>query len=312
MLAPNRMKLIALDQNVISDLALPPSAIWKEILDLLSSGVRRGTLLCPTPTETISESVHLDRTRRKRIERLCWELSLGYYFCFPWEVIAREALAKVRPSVDTFPLRIPPRINRSTDAQNEASSRAIRKDSVAFESAVNPLTAAERKTLRASGASKEISAAELGYRLAVEWLRMVRGHLNKLRNGQMIGDEQFIIQQICGTLLQMHVTDAEITDLLRNIQRGQWLEIPMLQCWFALDGLFLYDQLFRSRRYRYNDEWDKYRAGDAFHCAHCFITDQGMAAALRHAGLLNPGTFDVFSSVETKRIVAYLQAANGT
>jgi hypothetical protein len=32
------MKLIALDQNVISDLAFPPSPIWREILALLRMG----------------------------------------------------------------------------------------------------------------------------------------------------------------------------------------------------------------------------------------------------------------------------------
>jgi hypothetical protein len=299
------MKLIALDQNVISDLAFPPNAVWREMLSLLRTGVRRGTLLCPTPTETISESIHLDRPQRERIEHLCAELSHGYYFRFPWDVIAREALAKVRPGVETFPLWNPPRTNRSTDAENDAASRAIWTDRAKFDSAVNPLTPEELKPLSASGASKEFSAGDLGYSWAVEWLRMVRSHLNKLRNDQMLGDEQFIIQQICGALVQMRVTDGEITGLLRSIQRGQWLEIPMLQCWFALDGLFLYDQMFRGRRYCYNDEWDKFRAGDAYHCAHCFITDRGMAAALKHAGLLSPGTFDAFSSVDTKGILAY-------
>ena len=304
------MKLIALDQNAISDLASPPSAIWREILSLLREGVRSGALLCPTPTETITESVHLDRARRERIERLCAELSHGYFFRFPWETIALEALAKVRPGIDTFPLWIPPRINRTSEFHNQASSRAIWKDSAAFENAVNPLTREELKFTRGSGFSKELPASHLGYLSAVEWLRLVRGHLNKLLNGQMLGAEQFIIQQICGTLVELRVTDKEITGLLRSIRRGQWLEIPILTCWFALDGLFLYDQLFRGRRFHYNDEWDKFRAGEAFHCAHCFVTDRGMAAALRRLALPNPGYFDVFSATETKGIVTYLKAAN--
>jgi hypothetical protein len=306
------MKLIALDQNAISDLASPPSAIWREILGLLRAGVRSGALLCPIPTETITESVHLDRARRERIEQLCAELSHGYYFRLPWDVIAREALAKVRPGIDTFPLWIPPRINQTSESEKLASSRTIWKDSAGFENGVNPLSPEELKFTRGSGFSKELPASHLGYLSAVEWLRLVRGYLNKLRNGQMLGDEQFIIQQICGTLVEMHITDKEITGLLRSIQRGQWLEIPMLTCWFALDGLFIYDQLFRGRRVQYNDEWDKFRAGEAFHYAHCFITDRGMAAALRRLGLPTPGYFDVYSATETKGIVAYLKAANGS
>lgn len=269
-------------------------------------------MLCPTPTETISESVRLDRTRRERIEHLCIELSHGYYFRFPWDIIAREALAIVRPGVDISPLWRPPRINRSSEAENAASSHAIWKDSSAFERAVNPLPADELKAIFVSKAAKEFSPSELGYMSAVDWLRMVRSRLNKLRNGQMIDDEQFMIQMICGALVEMQVTDREIKGLLRSIQRGQWLEIPMLTCWFALDGLSLYGQLFRRRRYRYNDEWDKFRAGAAFHAANCFITDRGMAAALRQLGLPNPGFFDVFSVTETKAIVTYLKAATDT
>jgi hypothetical protein len=82
----------------------------------------------------------------------------------------------------------------------------------------------------------------------------------------------------------------------------------MLICWFALDGLSMYDQLHRGRRFEYNDEWDKYRAGEAFHCAQCFITDRGMAAALRQLKLVDSKHFEVFSATETKNIVAYLKA----
>jgi hypothetical protein len=97
------------------------------------------------------------------------------------------------------------------------------------------------------------------------------------------------------------VTDKEITAQLRSIQRGEWLEIPMLVCWFALDGLFVFDQLHRGRRFEYNDEWDKYRAGDAFHSAHCFITDGGMASALRQGGLPNPDIFRCFQLRRPRR-----------
>jgi len=70
----------------------------------------------------------------------------------------------------------------------------------------------------------------------------------------------------------------------------------------------MYDQLHRGRRFEYNDEWDKYRAGEAFHCAQCFITDLGMAAALMQLKLVDSKHFEVFSATETKNIVAYLKA----
>jgi hypothetical protein len=306
---PVVMKLIALDQNAISNLAFLPSPIWSEIYDLLRVGVSKEAILCPTPTETISESVHLSRPKRDGIECVCAELSHGYFFRFPWQIIALEALAKVRPGIDTFPLWIPPRIHTPSEAENEASSRTIRLEKTKFEDAVNPILSEEEKSAISVGDRKEFPKSRLAYMSAVGWLRVVRGYLNKLRNDQMLGDEQFIIQQICGTLVELRITDKEIAGLLRNIQRGEWLKIPMLACWFALDGVFLYDQLHRGRRFEYNDEWDKYRAGDAFHCAHCFITDRGMASAIRQAGLRNSDNFEVFSIQETKGIVAYLKAA---
>ena len=303
------MKLIALDQNAVSNLAFPPSAVWSEILALLKFGVGQGALLCPTPTETISESIHLDSARREGIERVCAELSRGYFFRFPWQIIALEALAKVRPGTDTLPLWIPDQVTKVSESRNDASSREIWKEKAEFESAVNFVISQEQRPAIRCGASKEFPARRLGYSSAVEWLRSVRGYLNKLRNDQPLGDEEFIIQQICSTLIDLRVTNEEITGLLRSIQRGQWLEIPLLACWFALDGLFSHDQLHRSRRREYNDEWDKYRAGEAFHCAHCFITDRGMAAALRQLQLHSSDYFQVFSATETENIVAFLKAA---
>jgi hypothetical protein len=68
------------------------------------------------------------------------------------------------------------------------------------------------------------------------------------------------------------------------------------------------DQLHRGRRFEYNDERDKFRAGDAYHSVDCFITDRGMAAALRQLKLADPDYFDVFSATETKNIAAHLKA----
>lgn len=303
------MKVIALDQNAVSNLAFPPSSIWVEILDLLKAGVGQGKLLCPTPTETISETTHLSRNQRDAIMQTCAGLSRGYFFRFPWETIALEVLAKVRAGIDTFPFWIPPRITESEEAENERSSRAIWKEKIEFEREVN---IPEIKQFRLLPGRNEFPIAKLAYRSAVEWLKLVRGYLNKLRNDKMLGDEQFIIQQICRCLIELKVTDTEISGLLQGIRNGEWLEIRMLTCWFLLDGFFMYDQLNRGRYFEYNDEWDKYRAGDAFHSAHCFITDRGMASALRQLKLEIPDYFEVFSVAEPKRIVSYLQTAIGT
>lgn len=304
------MKIIALDQNAISDLAFPPSATWSEIRDLLQTGVKRGALICPTPTETITESIHLDRSRQESIERLCAVLSCGYFFRFPWEIIAQEALAKIRPGLEVSPFFwLPPQRTEGSQSENAARSEAIQRDRINYENAVNIEMSAEEKSLVKSRISKQFSTHDLAYASATSWLDRVGENLKRMLNGQPFKDEDFIIEQLCVTLMELQVTEKEMAVLLRNVQSGEWLNIPMLTCWFALEGLFTYDQVFRSRRYEYNDEWDKYRAGEAYHCADCFITDRGMAAALKQVGLAGLNDFNVFSVVETKKIVDYLKAA---
>jgi hypothetical protein len=136
----------------------------------------------------------------------------------------------------------------------------------------------------------------------------LRKYLNKFRNGQTIGDEQFVIQQILARLNALQVTDQEITGLLRGIQEGSLFRIPILFCWLLLNGLLLYDYLQRGRKFEYNDETDKYRAATAFHFAHGFITDRGMAAMLRQLKFEDPDFFSVFSVSETPQITKFLKS----
>jgi hypothetical protein len=294
------MKLIALDQNVVSNLANPPNAVWSEILLLLEAGVKSRTILCPTSPVTLIETTHLPRVERQKIERVCREISGGYFVRFFWEIIAREALARVRPGVETFPLWVPDWLNETSEAQNEANSLAMWAEGDKLEAAVN--------SCELPGRQKNYSVQDAIYANGTYWFQLVVERLNKLTNGQMIGDEQFVIQQVCGALVELGVTDGEIAGMLQDIERGDWFEIPILTCWLSLEGLLLYDQIQRGGRFKCNDEWDKFRAGEAYQFAHCFITDGGMAGALKRLGLQDPDNFEVFSVTETNRIIEYLKA----
>lgn len=123
----------------------------------------------------------------------------------------------------------------------------------------------------------------------------------------MIGDEQFVIQQILAKLNDLRVTDKEITGLLRGIQDESWLRIPIILCWLFLDGLLLYEEFQRGRKLEYNDETDKFRAATAYHFAHGFITDRGVTAALRQLKFEDPEYFSVFSVAETQKIIHFLK-----
>jgi hypothetical protein len=296
----NGCKLIVLDQNAISLLALDPNNTWSTILDLLRSGVSAGRILCPTPVEVITESVHLSRSDRKRIEAVCDELSQGYYIKFFWQLIAQEILATVRPGADTFPLWIPEHRMEISDEENLKDAHKILKEKALLEKDINSFERPPKVP--------EFTIQQAQHMWTLSWFNLMRSHLNKFRNGQMIGDDQFLIQQILAMLDTMNITDREIAGLLRGIQSGRWLDIPLLLSWLFLDGLLLFDQLQRGRKFRGNDEWDKFRAAAAFHIAHCFITDRGMTAMLRQLRFEDPEVFEVFSVAEAKQIITYLKS----
>jgi hypothetical protein len=296
------MKLILLDQNAISNLAFSSSDEWLEILELLLNGVKNKKVLCPTPPETISESIHLPRSDRERIENLSNELSCGYFTKLFWQIIAQEILAKVRPGMDTSHLFLPPLIrNESSDFEVESLAQRIWKDKEGFEQACNVLE--EPLKIKGFPAQYMIDVA------ISDWLDWMRRYLNKFRNGQEIDDKQFYYKQIFEALRDFQITDKEITGLLRAARTQEWLGIPFITCWLSLEGLLMYENMQHGRRFKYNDEFDKSRAATAFHVGNCFITDHKMTTMLKQLGADNSEYFDfkVFSVKEPKNIIAYLK-----
>jgi hypothetical protein len=271
-------------------------------LGLLQNGVKNKKILCPTPPETISESLHLSRPDRERIENLSKELSCGYFAKFFWQIIAQEILAKVRPGMDTSHLFLPHTIrNESSDFEVESLARRIWKDKEGFEQACNVV----EQLLKCKGFPTQ-------YMIDVaisDWLNWMRRYLNKFRNGQMIDDKQFYYKQIFEALRDFQITDKEITSLLRAARTQEWLGIPLITCWLCLEGMLMYENLQNGRRFRYNDEFDKSRAATAFHVGNCFITDHKMTTMLKQLGADNPEYFDfkVYSVKEPKNIIAYLK-----
>ena len=171
--SPNsELKLIVLDQNAISNLALQPNKVWSEILELLRYGVSRGKIICPTASETIAETSHLPRADRKKIEELSDELSLGYYTKFFYDLIAQEILAAVRPNVDTFPLFIPTTRQDVSDEENRKGSQAIRKEKEDIELFVN--------SLERPGKDKSITLKEAQRLVVSNWLGMMRKYLTRI------------------------------------------------------------------------------------------------------------------------------------
>lgn len=75
------MKIVSLDQNVISNLAKNEhDPFWRDLRARLLSGVKAGEFLCPVPKETIVETIPCSRDVRIRIRDLQQELSMGFFF----------------------------------------------------------------------------------------------------------------------------------------------------------------------------------------------------------------------------------------
>ena len=297
-----KRKLLLLDQNAISKLALSPFNEWLEILELLQSGVKNEKILCPTPLETISESIHLSRPDRERIENLCNELSCGYFTKFFWQIIAQEILARVRPGVDTSCLFLSPQIrNESNDFEIKALAQRIWKDKGGYEKACNVLEEPLKLKGFPTQYMKDVAI--------IEWLNWMRRYLNKFRNGQEIDEQYFYFHQIFQSLRYLQITDKEITGLLRASRTIEWLGIPFITCWLSLEGLLMYEQMQHGRKFRYNDELDRSRAATAFHVGNCFITDQKMMTMMKQLGVDDSNYFDfkVFSIGEPKNIITYLK-----
>jgi hypothetical protein len=300
--AKKSMKLIFLDQNTISKLALSPSGEWLDVLELLQNGVKNKKILCPTPLETINESIHLSRSDREHIEHLSRKLSCGYVTKFFWQIIAQEILAKVRPDVDTSCLFSPPQIrNESNDLEIASLTQRIWKDKDGFEKACNVLE--EPLKLKGFPPQYMIDVA------ITDWLKWMRRYLNKFRNGQEIDEQYFYFRQIFQSLRDLQVTDKEITGLLRASRTIEWLGIPFITCWLSLEGLLMYENMQHGRKFKYNDELDRSRAAIAFHVGNCFITDHKMKTMLKQLGADDSNHFDfkAFSVGESKNIITYLK-----
>src|SRR2546425_10526971 len=98
------MKIISLDQNVVSNLVKSGGEpFWRDLREQLLAGVKSGKLLCPIPKETIVETIPCSRENRIKIRNLLQELSLGFSFKPFGAIEGEETLALVRSGVSTFP-----------------------------------------------------------------------------------------------------------------------------------------------------------------------------------------------------------------
>jgi hypothetical protein len=278
-------------------LAFPKNQQWIQILEALRKGAADGTLLCPIPPEMITESMCLPLHERNKIFEIQQELSHGLAIGFFWELIAETALSLVNPTFGVSPIRVV-KIREPSEAANAASKAKFLLEREKLEAWINSEFTESVDWMTLETATVIIAS---------QWMKIFRSNLNKLRNGHPIGDEDFIVQEVCRTLISLGVSDKELSDMLAGIRDGDWFRIPVLACYIALEGSLWFDIMKSGRRYKGNDEWDRYRAACAYHCTDCFITDGAMAFMMRKLKYVNLEYFNVFSVTQESEILSYLK-----
>src|SRR5437016_1691621 len=120
------MKIVSLDQNVVSNLVKNGSdPFWRDLREQLLSGVKAGKLLCPIPKETIVETMPCSRDVRIAIRNLHQDLSLGFSFKHFTAIEGEETLALVRRGASTSPYERIVWHSVESDALAQAKAREI-------------------------------------------------------------------------------------------------------------------------------------------------------------------------------------------
>jgi hypothetical protein len=274
------VKIIVLDQNAISNLAIWADSRpeWRECRELLRKGVKNGELICPAPPESFAETAPLrNASHRLSIKTLLVELSANWYFKFPWEILAEAALSLARPGFNPLPLRFH-HYKPSAGPEDEVQAQIQEAEGLMIETWVNLIPTPQMPR-------GETTVQKCAYKWAISWLQSIRSHLNRLRNGHPIWDDNFILQQMCGVLVDHQITDDEIRQMLADLKHGKWLEIPYFHCLYMLEGLALYQTFYHQRRYTMNFYWDAWRAAAAYSTGDVFVSEGALISHMQELDL---------------------------
>lgn len=294
-------QLVVLDQNAISNLALwsEDQPMWRQCLDLLQHGVRTGSVICPGPPETFSETIALrDSELRLRIQTLLRELSAGWFIKLPWEIMAERALSRIRPEFDAFPFHFVDE-PASLDPDDDSIAELKCAEETLIESSINSLPVPRF--------SKEnLQVSELAFDWGVEWLQGIRADLNRLKNGHAIPDDHFVRRCLIRVFEEYDVTNDEIRQLLIGLKDGSWFSFPYFLCLSLLEGLAFYQTLTMGRHFRMNSYWDFWRAAAAFQYGNIFVSDGPLISHMKELELDCAG-ISLFKVSEPESLAAALE-----
>jgi len=267
------LKLIYLDQCVASDLALgnPP---WDRLRTLVESKVAEGKILCPLSFETILESTLCDEATRIALANFFDKVSGGWRIkCFD-ELVGEETIHLVRKQpfclldryVNLIPVE-PGHANFMRRAfQDGRAKLTARAEAVQYQPEQLGLTV---KEVRKSG------SRERAGQLWRDIQRLLAGQTTEMEAGDFYLD-----------LIRAKFTEEELIELCEHILHHRWEAIPVNYVEMLIAGQWEFEMTRQNqnpRKYKFNDEIDRWRAAVALAYCDALITDGGAAELARVA-----------------------------
>lgn len=293
------VKIVSLDQNVISNLAKNGrDPFWRDLRERLISGVKAGKLLCPVPMETLAETAACSRDFRIRIRDLHQELSFGYFFKNYDKIEGEESLALVRPGLRLWPYERGRWKAVEDDGVNQALAKRIRDDQETMRRRMkvfSPPADLHKLTV------KEIRAGVLAERCGSFYRQVER-----LLAGQPLNPADDLQIDLCRYLVSQRITKTELEQLLEKILTHAWEAIPLVTFAAALGALLDHGRI-RGRKYDVNDEVDICRAAIALHSADMMITEKSMAYLAQQFEKEWGESLGVFAITEREQIMTALE-----
>jgi len=293
------MKLVSLDQNVISNLAKNErDPFWRDLRERLVAGVKAGKLLCPVPKETLAETAACSRELRIRIRDLHQELSLGYFFKDYDKIEGEETLALVRPGLRLWLYERGRWKAAEDDGVNQALAKRIRDDQEIMRRRI--------KALSPPADLHKLTVKEIRARVLAERCGSFCRQVERMLTGQPLDPADDLQIDLCHYLVSQRITKAELEQLVERILTHAWEAIPLVSFAAALGALLDHGRI-RGRNYDVNDEIDICRTAIALHSADMMITEKSMAYLVRQFEKEWGESPGVFAITERAQIMTALE-----
>lgn len=305
----NRLRRIVvyLDQCAVSRFLAPiASPLWQEFRDVLVEGVRRNTLFCPNSLEHMVETAGLEDSRAFELDAILRELSDGFSVELEPQLIVRQLVGRLR-------------------------RRNVSDDQVFRQGLIKPMTPEALIQLRQmrAGIFDQNTASMLsvnefnsllgpqkkwGNKQMLEWMiqyRSRQSYLNPLiaelrgllSSGFSIVTEKESHRRFAdwSSLVVVSLTRSEaltaddVSHLIQFLEAEGIEFVPILKVKALLEAR----QFFSAQKIEPRDQYDITRAACALPYADFYVTDGGMAAAIRELRLDQKFQTTVYSTKES-------------